>query len=59
MVPAIRALEDTPWKYPNSDEPLRDNVEMFGMARDIAALLGRRPATADEYRRLIGKPARA
>jgi uncharacterized protein (DUF849 family) len=52
-------LEDTPWKYPNSDEPLRDNVEMFGMARDIAALLGRRPATADEYRRLIGKPARA
>ena len=52
-------LEDTPWKYPNSDEPLRDNVEMFGMARDLAALLGRRPATADEYRRLIGKPARA
>jgi 3-keto-5-aminohexanoate cleavage enzyme len=29
------------------------------MARDIAALLGRRPATADEYRHLIGKPARA
>src|ERR1700722_11026174 len=51
-------LEDTPWKYPNSDEPLRDNVEMFGMARDLAALLGRRPATADEYRRLIGKPVR-
>jgi 3-keto-5-aminohexanoate cleavage enzyme len=52
-------LEDTPWKYPNSDEPLRDNLQMFGMARDIAALLGRRPATADEYRRLIGKPTRA
>jgi 3-keto-5-aminohexanoate cleavage enzyme len=34
-------------------------VEMFGMARDIAALLGRRPATADQYRRLIGKPTRA
>jgi uncharacterized protein (DUF849 family) len=51
-------LEDTPWKYPNSDERLRDNLEMFGMARDMAGLLGRRPATADEYRRMIGKPAR-
>jgi len=40
-------------------EPLRANVEMFEMARDTAALLGRRPAPADEYRRLIGKPAGA
>jgi len=27
-------LEDTPWKYPNSDEPLRGTTAaMFGMAR--------------------------
>ncbi|MFK4445367.1 3-keto-5-aminohexanoate cleavage enzyme [Caballeronia udeis] len=50
--------EDTPWKYPNSDEHLKDNLEMFNMARDIAGLLGRTPATANEYRALIGKPAR-
>ncbi|MCY1529469.1 beta-keto acid cleavage enzyme [compost metagenome] len=51
--------EDTPWKYPNSDELLTSNLEMFAMARDIAGLLGRRPASADEYRRMIGKPARS
>lgn len=51
-------LEDTPWMFPNSDERLRDNLQMFTMAKDIAALLGRRPATANEYRRLIGKTAR-
>ena len=51
--------EDTPWKYPNSDERLEDNLEMFKMARDIAALLGRSPATANEYRALVGKPNRS
>ncbi|WP_207003747.1 3-keto-5-aminohexanoate cleavage protein [Trinickia mobilis] len=50
--------EDTPWKYPNSDERLKDNLEMFNMARDIAGLLGRKPASANEYRALVGKPAR-
>jgi 3-keto-5-aminohexanoate cleavage enzyme len=50
--------EDTPWKHPNSDVHLKDNLEMFNMARDIAGLLGRTPATANEYRALVGKPAR-
>ncbi|TKC92261.1 3-keto-5-aminohexanoate cleavage protein [Trinickia terrae] len=50
--------EDTPWKYPNSDERLKDNLEMFKMAKDIAELHGRKPASANEYRALIGKPAR-
>ena len=40
-------------------EPLRANIETFEIARDTAAPLGRPPATADEYRRLIGKPAGA
>ena len=52
-------LEDTPWKYPNSDERFKDNLEMFGMAKDLAALLGRRPASANEYRAIIGKPSRS
>ena len=50
--------EDTPWKHPNSDVHLKDNLEMFNMARDIAGLLGRTPATANEYRALVGKPER-
>lgn len=47
-------VEDTPWKYPNSDERLSGNLEMFKMARDIAESLGRKPASADQYRKLIG-----
>jgi 3-keto-5-aminohexanoate cleavage enzyme len=49
-------IEDTPWKHPNSDTLLKDNLEMFKMARDLAALLGRAPASANDYRKLIGKP---
>ena len=49
-------IEDTPWKHPNSDELLTDNLEMFKMARDLAGLLGRVPAAANDYRALVGKP---
>jgi len=50
--------EDTPWKYPNSDERLKDNLEMFNMAKNIASLLGREPASANEYREMLGKKSR-
>ena len=36
----------------------RIDLQMFQMAKDIAGLLGRKPATANEYRQLIGKPAK-
>ncbi len=52
------STEDTPWKYPNSDVKLTSNLEMFNMAKDIAGLLGRKPATANEYRQLVGLAAR-
>ncbi|HCS56173.1 MAG TPA: hypothetical protein DIW80_01845 [Gordonia polyisoprenivorans] len=48
--------EDTIWKYPNSDEKLTSNLEMLEMAKQIAELHGRRPATADEYRKSLGIP---
>lgn len=51
-------LEDSLWRHPNSDEMLTSNIELFERARDIAAQLGRAPATADEYRAQIGLPAR-
>lgn len=47
-------VEDTPWKFPNSDTRLKTNLEMFAMAKEIADLHGRTPATADQYRKLIG-----
>jgi uncharacterized protein (DUF849 family) len=47
-------LEDTPWRYPNADSTFGSNLEMFNAAKDLAARLGRRPATADEYRQMIG-----
>lgn len=47
-------VEDTPWKHPNSDARLRDNLEMYTMAREIARLLGREPGNADYYRGLLG-----
>lgn len=47
-------LEDSYWRYPNSDEQLEDNLQMFNAAKEIAALHGRRLATADEYRQMIG-----
>lgn len=37
--------QDKPWKYPSSDERRNDNLEIFTMSKDIAALLGRTPAT--------------
>jgi len=47
-------VEDTPWCYPNSDKRLESNLEVFTMAKEIAQLHGREPATADEFRKIIG-----
>jgi hypothetical protein len=46
--------EDTIWKYPNSDELLESNLQMFQTAKEIARLHGRRVATAEEYRQILG-----
>lgn len=51
-------VEDTPWKYPNSNETLSGNLEMFNMAKDMAALLGRTTGDANYYRSLVGIPAK-
>ena len=50
--------EDTQYKYPNSNEHFKNNLEMFKAAKQIAALHGRRPATANEMRALFGMPQR-
>ena len=48
--------EDTPWKYPNRDDRFKNNLEMFKMAKEIAGLHGRDPATANEMRVSMGLP---
>jgi len=47
-------LEDTMWRYPNSDEQFSSNLEMFQKAKTIAELHGRHVATAGEYRADLG-----
>ena len=47
-------LEDTMWRYPNSDQQFSSNVEMFQKAKTIAELHGRKVATAAEYRADLG-----
>jgi 3-keto-5-aminohexanoate cleavage enzyme len=46
------------WHSTNRDAVTKSNLELFTRARTIAAELGRRPATADQYCIQIGLPAR-
>jgi uncharacterized protein (DUF849 family) len=50
--------EDSRYKYPNANEQFTSNVEMVRHAKQIAALHGRKPATANEMRALFGMPER-
>lgn len=51
-------LEDSLWLHPNRDEFNESNLQLFTRARIIAEQLGRVPATADEYRAMVGLPTR-
>lgn len=51
-------LEDSSWRHPNTDDRTKSNHELFLRARTIAEELGRRPASADQYRAQIGLPRR-
>lgn len=47
-------VEDTVWRYPGKDEVLGGNLEMLKTAITTAEILGRKPADASEYRRIVG-----
>jgi 3-keto-5-aminohexanoate cleavage enzyme len=47
-------MEDTIYKYPHKEDILTTNTESVKIAIDIAEALGRRPATAEEYRKSLG-----
>ena len=46
-------MEDTVWKYPHSDEMIKNNVETVRWAFELARLLGREPMTPNEYRETV------
>ena len=47
-------MEDTIYKYPHKEDILTTNTESVKIAIDIVEALGRRPATAEEYRKSLG-----
>jgi 3-keto-5-aminohexanoate cleavage enzyme len=51
-------MEDSCFKWPHKDDMLDSNAKVVADTIAIAKLLGRKPATANEYRALIGLPTR-
>jgi len=51
-------MEDTIYKWPHKDDLIDDNAEIISETIKIARALGRRPATANEFRELVGLPSR-
>ena len=47
-------MEDSSWMRPTDDEVIQDNVSIVKNFVDMLNLLGRRPATANEYREMLG-----
>ena len=47
-------MEDTIWKFPHRDEKIESCAEIVEATSEIAAHLGRRPATAAEFRNMVG-----
>ncbi|MFQ6011598.1 MAG: 3-keto-5-aminohexanoate cleavage protein [Nitrososphaerales archaeon] len=47
-------VEDTVWRYPGKDEVLGGNLEMLKTAMTTAEILGRKPADANDYRKIVG-----
>jgi len=49
-------MEDTIYKWPHKDDLIDSNAKVVADTVAIARALGRRPATANEFRRLLGLP---
>ena len=47
-------MEDSFWLYPHRDEHCKDNGVAISRAVELAKFLGRRPATGDDYRKMLG-----
>jgi len=49
-------MEDSIWMYPHRDDLIPDNPKLIKQFIAILKAIGRRPATADEFRKMIGPP---
>ena len=51
-------MEDTYFKWPHKDDIIDRSATVVADTIRLAYILGRRPATADEYRALVNLPKR-
>lgn len=51
-------MEDTIYMWPHSDDRIRSNAQCFRHFATIAESLGRKVATPNDYRNMLGLPAR-
>lgn len=49
-------LEESMWLYPHRDDRVEGNARPVERVVEMASLLGRRVATGDDYRRMLGLP---
>ncbi len=49
-------LEESMWLYPHRNDRVEDNVQSVKRAVEMASLLGRRVATGNDYRQMLGLP---
>ena len=58
IIGARIGMEDSIWMRPMDDEPIKDNPSIMRELKKGLEFLGRRPATANEYREMLGIPQR-
>ena len=51
-------MEDTYFKWPHKEDIIESNAKIVADTMALANILGRKPATANEYRALMGLPQR-
>jgi 3-keto-5-aminohexanoate cleavage enzyme len=51
-------MEDTVWRWPHRNEKLESNLQALENGKQIADALGRNVATFQEYREIVGLPAK-
>jgi 3-keto-5-aminohexanoate cleavage enzyme len=51
-------MEDTVWLWPHRNDRAESNPQFLELAKSLATVLGRDIATHEEYREIVGMPAR-
>jgi 3-keto-5-aminohexanoate cleavage enzyme len=54
LIGARVGMEDALYMYPHKDEMIRNNASVVRLVVTMVETLGRRVATADDYRKFIG-----